>query len=94
MAGTEFTPGPWNHNRGDQYVSGFYGSVNARKVASRPEGLMTDWNADARLIASAPEILEALKKIAENDLDGLHMLTPQSMQEIARAAIAKAEGKP
>lgn len=30
---------------------------------------------------------EALRKIAKNDLDGLHEYTPQAMQEIARAVV-------
>lgn len=36
-------------------------------------------------------LVEALEKIAENDTDGLHMYTPQAMQEIALAALRSAQ---
>ena len=39
---------------------------------------------------AAPELLEALKKIATKSDDGHEEYTPQSMVSIARAAIAKA----
>ena len=35
----------------------------------------------------------ALKKIAENDADGLHMYTPQAMQAVAVAALSTTEAK-
>jgi len=54
---------------------------------------------DARLIAAAPDLLEALKEIAKGEgafsRDQLTHATNtiEAMKEIARAAIAKAEGK-
>ena len=57
------------------------------------------WNADARLIAAAPELLEALEKIVELNAPGrvyeLHQLgmLVYTMLSIARAAIAKAKGE-
>ncbi|GAA0749668.1 hypothetical protein [Sphingomonas trueperi] len=41
---------------------------------------------DARAELAQP-LLKALEKIAEKDTDGLHMLTPQAMQAIARNAV-------
>ena len=57
------------------------------------------WDADARLIAAAPELLEALEKIVELNgpgriykLNELGMLV-STMLSIARAAIEKAKGE-
>jgi hypothetical protein len=47
--------------------------------------------ANARLIAAAPELLEALKRIDEMCAAPPNF-SDATMQEIARAAIAKAEG--
>lgn len=47
------------------------------------------YETDARLIAAAPELLEALKMMLEGGLEGP---TPQAI-ETALAAIAKAEGR-
>ena len=101
------TPGPWEagHYRGTPTV--FWGRGNktvpiatCHDVAS--EG---DPDANARLIASAPELLETLKETLrslEEHLDGdtLHanlkhrdLLCPCNQNEVvrAKAAIAKAE---
>ena len=77
------TPGPWQSER--------------KKVfASSPIAFADDYNksepeayANARLIAAAPDLLAALKKIAELPVavGGSYCI------DIARAAIAKAEGK-
>ncbi len=47
--------------------------------------------ANARLIAAAPDLLEALRLIAEQD-PAENALDPQWAARIARAAIAKATG--
>jgi hypothetical protein len=49
------------------------------------EGGLTNAESDARLIAAAPDLLEALKKYVEHFCDPL---------QCARAAIAKATGEP
>jgi hypothetical protein len=51
--------------------------------------------ANARLIAAAPELLEALSWFI-NDIDGTHtrMVDFDANVELARAAIAKARGNP
>tara|TARA_S200002703_G_scaffold33276_1_gene28818 strand:+ start:3348 stop:3626 length:279 start_codon:yes stop_codon:yes gene_type:complete len=89
------TPGPWSR------VANSIKSRKADCVVVRlpaytdcsgdetPEQLER-WDADARLIAAAPELLEALEELADqyqyiNQFD--------SFYEQARAAIAKAKGR-
>jgi len=85
------TPGPWVV---DQLVDGYdiHASEARCHVATASDPEMV-WGAigreeDARLIAAAPELLEALKQIA-------NMGVPVQKEEhrIARAAIAKAKGE-
>ncbi len=94
------TPGPW----------GIVFNWKSRKVISSNGGtICSDWGypfelkeADARLIAAAPELLEALKRLVENihDYESVNNLAPnpgkqdcwQSVTQ-ARAAIAKATNK-
>lgn len=45
---------------------------------------------DARLIAAAPDLLEALKSIAEFPMPGQDNMIAANMREVARRAIAKA----
>lgn len=61
----KFTPGPWvtdEHNRGKVYCSDATGSIVAQcdqfDFAPRPR---SEQEANARLIAAAPELFEALK---------------------------------
>ena len=90
---TKHTAGPWKHE-GDGYITGIendpankcvglvdIASVYLRTVPGRHD-------ANARLIAAAPDLLEALYLIANTGMDARQcMLT-------ASAAIAKATGEP
>lgn len=91
------TPGPWRIIGADGYALGIWGS-EAQDVVSEKRGPMRQ--EDARLIAAAPELLEALKELVErreraatdrpnypeakDGKDGRYAR--------ARAAIARAEG--
>lgn len=86
------TPGPWS------FVQSGTGDFPVWNVRIGTRGLITlpatadmeTMDADARLIAAAPELLEALQKIvAESDADEWNGVSTSK----ARAAIAKAEGK-
>lgn len=90
------TPGPWKLA---EAVKGRYTKTNLRRIRSEREGTEhgavcevygikdgTEANANARLIAAAPEMLEALR-VAEESVGDLKAL------EIVRAAIAKATGE-
>jgi hypothetical protein len=87
------TPGPWEANK--------YGSRAAhwqvdktdseRVIASMTRG--EDAEANARLIAAAPELLEALEGILfELGLNGGATPPDSDPCKLARAAIAKAKG--
>lgn len=79
-----FTPGPWKvdaHNN----VMAQGGLVAFPGIAAR-----FDQEANARLIASAPDLLEALQRLLNLDAD--EYLTAQGVRNLARAAVAKATG--
>ena len=92
------TPGPWEFV---QAGSGNFPTWNVR-LGNRDRGFirlpatadMDVMDADARLIAAAPDLLEALKQI-EPILT--RMYGPQAAElppmQVVRAAIAKAEGR-
>lgn len=80
------TPGPWY--REGKRIRGDYGFV----IEASGELIIS--NADARLIAAAPSMLEALKLVSEFGCD-CHDEPERSpcMVCVANEAIAKAEGK-
>ena len=89
----QHTPGPWTHKAtAGNHDFSIYPESTGRDVA-----LVRDYNeSNARLIAAAPELLEALKEcityegaMAEKS-HAYAMRRLASITEIARAAIAKA----
>lgn len=90
------TPGPWhghsklssseNHTGFRVYGPGASGWTIAEVMPIDPDGL--EGAANARLIASAPDLLEALQTL----LDALPFLSHSAIEN-ARAAIAKAQGE-
>jgi len=103
---SEHTPGPWRIGSlasydgytGQPFRNVWAGQDEAATVvarAIRSEGAMTnDVDADATLIAAAPDLLEALEEVVKDAL-GYVERTGQSIfwLENARAAIAKAKGE-
>ena len=101
---SKHTPGPWRIGNlasydgytGQPYRNVWAGQGEAATVvarAIRSEGVMTnDVDADARLIAVAPELLEALKELMEY-AGIIEERCDAVATNKARAAIAKAEGK-
>jgi hypothetical protein len=104
------TPGPWKVGEGEPFVyalneggtNRFFLSVQAgwitegrRNRADDQRTSQEECQANANLIAAAPELLEALKPIlyeSSNGFLGFHNLNEENARRI-KAAIAKAEGK-
>ena len=81
---TKHTPGPWESTLGAsgcQAVEAEDGTVVASYVSE----------ANARLIASAPDLLEALESLVANLAEGDFI--SETRIDAARAAIAKAAGE-
>lgn len=80
----DYTPGPWKTRTNGQVVAGI--NTIANVMSGDP---------DARLIASAPALLEALEQIADPFL--MPMGKPEAIatkrREIAEAALRAAKGE-
>ena len=82
---TQHTPGPWKIRKNDAYEEYW---VQLEHYTVGPASIVFS-NADADLIAAAPELLEALEDAAASLEDaGKH-----EAAKMARAAIAKATGE-
>lgn len=111
MSAATFTPGPWTttQERDDSLVfqvrgaSGELVASVAELTSTAPHNEASESEANARLIAAAPELLEALKGMTDL-MDKLWKAVPwgqtfnlpvQELNEapiLAKRAIAKAEG--
>ena len=82
------TTGPWIYAiPGDSFVASDNGLICRRPAVSGGGSAPSNWDANARLIAAAPELLEALQVMLDA---AQHDITTEC--DIARAAIAKAIG--
>lgn len=93
MTTTQHTAGPWS--QGEDNPLNIYGNhANVAKVhGSHPTGARTEEEAiaNARLIAAAPELLAALREIAEMDGGGSWNTSEfHALCSIAKAAVAAA----
>lgn len=88
---SEHTPGPWGIDRS----IGVWIMAGSLHVATIPRAADGDWSpANARLIAAAPDMLEALK-MARKWMSWWSDVHPDDKVVIAiNDAIAKAEGAP
>jgi len=91
MTDTDQTPGPWRIEKGDGIPARWqiWGGADTIATLSFPDnGCDT---ANARLIAAAPKLLDALRMVLEvglADEDGA-----EHVEAMIYAAIAKAEGR-
>ena len=84
----QHTTGPWIYAiPGDSFVASDNGLICRRPAVSGGGSAPSNWEANARLIAAAPELLEALQVMLDA---AQHDITTEC--DIARAAIAKAIG--
>lgn len=108
---SKHTPGPWKAHFEDAYfvtgpdlgrVAMMMNLKGAHGLGGRRSG--NESAANARLIAAAPDLLEALQSVAmwaENQADGqskgghatFDLMMLREQRDIARAAIAKATGE-
>ena len=95
------TPGPWSYETDDSALNAVvYGK--GRKQGQRKQHVAEVWSGDdrstevaeanARLIAAAPEMLEAIRK-ALNEITWSSVEGSNSVVDALSNAIAKAEGK-
>lgn len=95
MSEQKHTPGPWQVSRG--YNTTDYPCFYIHGMAGDQKRDVATLDANARLIAAAPELLEALKRIGDpefryaSDDDEDTQLSMRIAD--ARAAIAKATGR-
>ena len=84
---TQHTPGPWHVGTGKAESIIYYkeGWAVANAIVFHSEISLEEIHANARLIAAAPEMLEALKHILPYTQCGDKL--------VIEAAIAKAEGR-
>ena len=92
------TPGPWVVGPIDDTVVTHLGKDGIRYEVAAVDGDYNDpdeWpimEANARLIAAAPDLLAALKEVLFNSRHGNGLEALYSAHDRADAAIAKAEG--
>ncbi len=91
------TPGPWEYVQGDErnpYNAGIYGQSG--RLIHLSAAMSDEDKANARLIASAPDLLAALKLVRDFDCKNTPALMGlpwfKEMHAAVFAAIAKAEG--
>ena len=89
---SKHTPGPWRY----EYEPGYCGELLAEASGTTLAEFVTEPSeANARLIAAAPELLEALKLMVEQFTKGSAPSTVKDSEARikAHAAIAKATGE-
>lgn len=88
------TPGPWTFNGGDDApILHIYAPDD--KHLFHGDRSLAEQEANARLIAAAPEMLEALQAVADRcngGIDSTDQETGETFRALISAAIAKAGG--
>lgn len=90
---TRHTPGPWKHSPSGLAITAKDAPLNSPICWTYETDIThAERLANARLIAAAPELLEALKRTTA-DLERLKTTLFDDTIDIARAVLAKAEGR-
>jgi hypothetical protein len=87
---TQHTPGPWTENEGficARFSDGEVHDICDPRCAPPTDDLIAEMDANARLIAAAPELLQALELIHANAAESVEWIRRHTS-----AAIAKARG--
>ncbi len=90
------TPGPWKFN-GHERVLPVEGAQDGTNDICHVYGINHDRRANARLIAAAPDLLEAVEKFLEDADDRDEVIDPETGEAYEdfkqlRAAVTKAKG--
>jgi hypothetical protein len=92
---TQHTKGPWKFgsSNDDSVYKRNIGGSDGYHVAVASSREDDEVDANARLIAAAPDLLEALQSIVDMDVAYQRGPKVEDAVEVARAAIAKATGE-
>lgn len=82
-----FTPGPWEWNAGGRLFHSLLEKFASENVLVVHDPIWRPSPEDARLIAAAPDLLEALQAMLEPGMSGSQEL---AARDAAKAAISKA----
>lgn len=97
MSGAGYTPGPWRiHPEYPEFVSSENGEADICEVAGWPVEYEAEQDANRRLIAAAPELLEALEAVQAHWHHMIGVSSPREWHELngkIEDAIAKARGE-
>lgn len=88
------TPGPWKFNKSTMEI--YAGGQSICSMAKFRDGTSDypNYEANARLIAAAPELIEALNRyFREMEIGDIGQRDIEGFEKVARNAIKKAEGK-
>ena len=96
MSAAKHTPGPWTAQKSSNALYGEHWHATVPKGDERVRLTEPSTEADARLIAAAPDMLEALRGFVDLMGRPVHEWDPDrglAADARARAAIAKATGE-
>jgi hypothetical protein len=97
MAIEKHTPGPWTQSAVNPLQIIGPGAVRIAEANCYGEAVLLNRNeaeANARLIAAAPELLAALKRALNHVImDGVHQTDAPAARKQIEAAIAKVQGE-
>ncbi len=88
---SKHTPGPWDYDRDDLGIW-INSSSYPQPLAKMGTAMLIPHEANARLIAAAPELYEALRAIVDQERQPQDAETRMhDMADLARAALAKVD---
>lgn len=91
---SKHTPGPWTIGGSRDWSGWVVGPESTPPVATIGQGV-EEWRANGKLIAAAPELLEAVQRalaVEASVTQGQERELRAGYLDLLRAAIAKAEG--
>ena len=93
MKNAKHTPGPWKSYEDDGFINLMVVDAEGYYIAEAMGRTKKNMEANARLIAAAPELLEALEKLCNRWQGDTELYAHGEEIKAGRAAIAKAKGQ-